>query len=90
VRCARASRCARSTDSLRDFVVSDLAEGTRAIRQKAGELPQASSDATLAERIAATGQVVQVSGPAEPATSIAEQRAKLAALAKALGVKTAQ
>ena len=48
------------------------------------------ADPVIAERIAATGQVVQVSGPAELAAGIAEQRAKLAAIAKALGIKTAQ
>ena len=48
------------------------------------------SDPVIAQRIAATGQVVQVSGPAELAAGIAEQRAKLAAIAKALDIKTAQ
>ena len=48
------------------------------------------ADAGIAERIAATGQVVKVSGPAELAAGIAEQRAKLAAIAKTLDIKTAQ
>jgi tripartite-type tricarboxylate transporter receptor subunit TctC len=48
------------------------------------------ADATIAERIAATGQVVQVEGPAELAAGIAEQRAKLATIAKALDIRPAQ
>jgi tripartite-type tricarboxylate transporter receptor subunit TctC len=48
------------------------------------------ADATIAERIAATGQVVQVEGPAELAAGIAAQRAKLATIAKALDIKSAQ
>jgi tripartite-type tricarboxylate transporter receptor subunit TctC len=48
------------------------------------------ADAVIAERIAATGQVVQVSSPAELAAGIAEQRAKLAVIAKALGIRPAQ
>jgi tripartite-type tricarboxylate transporter receptor subunit TctC len=48
------------------------------------------ADPVIAERIAATGQVVQVEGPAELAAGIAEQRAKLATIAKALGIKPAQ
>jgi tripartite-type tricarboxylate transporter receptor subunit TctC len=48
------------------------------------------ADATVAERIAATGQVAQVSNPAELAAGIAEQRAKLAVIAKALGIRPAQ
>jgi tripartite-type tricarboxylate transporter receptor subunit TctC len=48
------------------------------------------ADAVIAERIAATGQVVRVEGPAELAAGIAEQRAKLAAIAKALDIRTAQ
>jgi tripartite-type tricarboxylate transporter receptor subunit TctC len=48
------------------------------------------ADATIAERIAATGQVVQVEGPAELAAGIVEQRTKLATIAKALDIKSAQ
>jgi tripartite-type tricarboxylate transporter receptor subunit TctC len=48
------------------------------------------ADAVIAGRIAATGQVVQVSSPAELAAGIAEQRAKLAVIAKALGIRPAQ
>jgi tripartite-type tricarboxylate transporter receptor subunit TctC len=47
-------------------------------------------DAMLAERIAATGQVAYVEGPAELAAGIAAQRAKLAAIAKVLDIRMAQ
>jgi tripartite-type tricarboxylate transporter receptor subunit TctC len=47
------------------------------------------ADPTIATRIAATGQVVQVSSPGELAAGVATQRAKLAAIARALGVKPA-
>lgn len=50
----------------------------------------AAADTTIAERIAATAQVVQVGTPAELAVGIAEQRAKLAAIAKLLAIKTAK
>jgi tripartite-type tricarboxylate transporter receptor subunit TctC len=48
------------------------------------------ADAAIAERIAATGQVALVRGPAELAAAIAEQRAKLATIAKVLDIRTAQ
>jgi tripartite-type tricarboxylate transporter receptor subunit TctC len=47
-------------------------------------------DATVTERIAATGQLVRVGGPAELAAGIAEQRAKLASIARMLGIRMAQ
>jgi tripartite-type tricarboxylate transporter receptor subunit TctC len=43
----------------------------------------------FAPRIALTGQVMQIGGPAELAAGIAAQRAKLAAIAGALGIKPA-
>ena len=48
------------------------------------------ADPTIAARLAATGQVVDVRGPAEFAASIKEQHDKLAAIAQALGIKAAQ
>ncbi len=50
----------------------------------------AAADPVIATRLAATGQVVTIRGPAEFATAIAELRAKLAATAKVLGIKSAQ
>ncbi len=47
-------------------------------------------DKTIAARLAATGQVLNVSGPAEFAAAIAEQRAKLAGIAKDLGIVAKQ
>jgi tripartite-type tricarboxylate transporter receptor subunit TctC len=48
------------------------------------------ADASIGGRIAATGQVALVKGPAELAAGIAEQRAKLAVIAKALDIRTGQ
>ncbi len=50
----------------------------------------AAADPMIATRLAATGQVVLIRGPAEFAAAIAELRAKLAATAKVLGIKSAQ
>ncbi len=50
----------------------------------------AAADPAIATRLAATGQVVTIRGPAEFAAAIAELRAKLAATAKVLGIKSAQ
>jgi len=48
------------------------------------------ADPTLATRLAATGQVVDVRGPAEFAAGIKEVRDRLASIAQALGLKAAQ
>jgi tripartite-type tricarboxylate transporter receptor subunit TctC len=47
-------------------------------------------DPVIAERLAATGQIVNVRGPAQFAAAIEEQRTKLAAIAKVLGIKPPQ
>jgi tripartite-type tricarboxylate transporter receptor subunit TctC len=46
----------------------------------------AAADPQIAARLAATGQILGVSGPAEFAASVAVVRAKLAAIAKAVGI----
>ena len=48
------------------------------------------SDPSIATRLQATGQVVDVRGPAEFAAGIKELRDKLASIAQALGMKAAQ
>src|SRR5882672_10309289 len=48
------------------------------------------ADPTIASRLAATGQVVDLRGPAEFAAGIKEIRHQLAAIAQALGLKAAQ
>jgi tripartite-type tricarboxylate transporter receptor subunit TctC len=47
------------------------------------------ADPTIASRLAATGQVVDVRGPADFAAAIKEQHDKLADIAQALGIKAA-
>jgi tripartite-type tricarboxylate transporter receptor subunit TctC len=47
------------------------------------------ADPTIATRLAATGQVVDLRGPAEFAAAIKEQHDKLADVAQALGIKAA-
>jgi tripartite-type tricarboxylate transporter receptor subunit TctC len=47
-------------------------------------------DPVIRERLEATGQIVNLRGPSEFAAAIGEQRAKLAAIAKVLGIKSAQ
>jgi len=48
------------------------------------------ADPTVASRLAATGQVVDIRGPAEFAAGIKEIRDQLASIAQALGIKAAQ
>ena len=48
------------------------------------------ADPSIAARLAATGQVIDIRGPAEFTTNIKETRDKLAAIAQALGIKAAQ
>ena len=48
------------------------------------------ADPTIATRLEATGQVVDIRGPAEFAAGIKEMRDQLASIAQALGVKAAQ
>jgi tripartite-type tricarboxylate transporter receptor subunit TctC len=48
------------------------------------------ADPTVANRLAATGQVVDIRGPAEFAAGIKEIRDQLASIAQALGIKAAQ
>jgi tripartite-type tricarboxylate transporter receptor subunit TctC len=50
----------------------------------------AAADPQIASRLAATGQILKIRGPAEFGTSIAELRAALASIAKAVGMKPAQ
>lgn len=50
----------------------------------------AAADPVIATRLAVTGQIVNVHGPAEFAAAIEQQRAKLAEIAKILGIKSAQ
>jgi tripartite-type tricarboxylate transporter receptor subunit TctC len=47
------------------------------------------ADPTIATRLAATGQIVDIRGPAEFATGIKEMREQLAGIAQALGIKAA-
>jgi tripartite-type tricarboxylate transporter receptor subunit TctC len=56
----------------------------------AADIREAANDPIIAQRLADTGQVVSVLGPAEFAAGVQEQRAKLAELARTLGMKAAQ
>ena len=56
----------------------------------AADIRAVAADPTVAARLAATSQVVSPGTAAEFAASIEEQRAKLAAVAKELGLKPAQ
>jgi tripartite-type tricarboxylate transporter receptor subunit TctC len=48
------------------------------------------ADPTVASRLAATGQVIDIRGPAEFAAGIKQIRAQLSAIAQTLGIKAAQ
>lgn len=50
----------------------------------------AAADATIKDRLALTGQILNIGGPEQFATSIEDQRAKVAKFAAALGIKPMQ
>lgn len=50
----------------------------------------AAADATIKDRLALTGQILNIGGPEQFATSIEDQRAKVAKFAEALGIKPMQ
>jgi tripartite-type tricarboxylate transporter receptor subunit TctC len=60
------------------------------LRERIAQDVRAVTDATIESRLIATGQILNLGGPAEFAASIAEQRARLAAIAKDLGIKPSQ
>jgi tripartite-type tricarboxylate transporter receptor subunit TctC len=62
-------------DKLRASIAADF--------QKVGE------DPIIAKRLGDTGQIISVLGPAQFAARVQEQRDRLAALAKVLGVQAA-
>ena len=65
------------SDALRESIAADI----KAV---------VAADPTIAARLGATGQVVDVRGPAEFAANIKEQHDKIADIARALGIKAAQ
>jgi len=56
----------------------------------AADFQKVAKDPIIAQRLGATGQIMSVLGPAEFGARVQEQRNKLAALAKTLGLKAAQ
>jgi tripartite-type tricarboxylate transporter receptor subunit TctC len=60
------------------------------LRQRISGDIAAVADATIKDRLTATGQVLNVGGPEQFARSIDDQRAKIAAFAKQLGIKPLQ
>jgi tripartite-type tricarboxylate transporter receptor subunit TctC len=56
----------------------------------AAEFRKIAEDPIIAKRLGDTGQIMSVLGPSEFAAGVAEQRDKIATLAKVLGVKAAQ
>ncbi|MFZ3351063.1 MAG: tripartite tricarboxylate transporter substrate binding protein [Xanthobacteraceae bacterium] len=50
----------------------------------------AAADATIKDRLALTGQILNIGGPEQFATSIEDQRAKVAKFAETLGIKPMQ
>lgn len=60
------------------------------LRERIAADVRAVTDATVEQRLIATGQIVNLGGPAEFAGAIADQRARLAAIAKDLGIKASQ
>jgi tripartite-type tricarboxylate transporter receptor subunit TctC len=60
------------------------------LRKRITDDVRAVSDATVEERLAITGQLLNVGGPEEFAKSVDEQRAAVAAFAEELGIKPLQ
>ncbi len=53
----------------------------------AADVREAAADGSIGNRLEATGQIINISGPKEFANSIAEQSANVAAVAKAIDFK---
>jgi len=60
------------------------------LRERIAGDVQAVSDASVAERLLTTGQILNTGGPAEFDAAVEEQRAKIAAIAKELAIKPGQ
>jgi tripartite-type tricarboxylate transporter receptor subunit TctC len=60
------------------------------LRERIAADVRAVMDATIESRLITTGQILNLGGPAEFAAAIEEQRARLAAIAKDLGIKPSQ
>jgi tripartite-type tricarboxylate transporter receptor subunit TctC len=60
------------------------------LRERIAADLRAALDPVIRERLEATGQIVNLEGPAEFAAAIADLRARLAAIAKVLGIKRAE
>ena len=57
------------------------------LRERIAADVRAVTDASIESRLITTGQILNLGGPAEFAQSIEQQRARLAAIAKDLGIK---
>ena len=81
-----------------DFLTSDVLAGRLSLtpqaeitaRYIAADFQKVAEDPIIAERLGDTGQIMSVLGPGEFGARVQEQRDKLAALAKTLGLKAAQ
>ena len=60
------------------------------LRARIAEDVRTVADASIEQRLITTGQIMNLGGPEEFTAAIAEQRARLAAIAKDLGLKPAQ
>jgi tripartite-type tricarboxylate transporter receptor subunit TctC len=66
-------------------------EMSSALRERiAADIRAVAADPTIEARLTATGQLLNVGGPAEFAAATEEQRAKIATIAKDLGIKPMQ
>lgn len=70
------------------FATKEMPPDVRA--KIAADVKEASSDPVIIDRLAKTGQVMNIGNPAEFTASIDEQKAQAAAVAKVLGLKSAQ
>jgi tripartite-type tricarboxylate transporter receptor subunit TctC len=61
-----------------------------ALRERIAADVRAVTDASIASRLLATGQIVNLGGPAEFAAATEQQRARIAEIAKDLGLKPSQ
>jgi hypothetical protein len=60
------------------------------LRERIAADVRAVMDASIESRLLATGQMVNLGGPGEFATAAEQQGARIAAIAKALGIKVGQ
>jgi tripartite-type tricarboxylate transporter receptor subunit TctC len=80
-----------SAGRIRLLAINNKTRAPAALKEKlAADFRTAAQDGAIADRLKATGQVINIGGPKELADSIEEQRSNVAGIVKAIGFKPKQ